>query len=112
VFAQKIFCHFRIFLVRPKIQDVFYQKCNPCVDILYYTSWTPYNDIDMIAVEVPISTKLHLSTIQENVILVVGSNVLHHTAHNNIDMFTIDVYQKKSDLVEKYLLPPKIGGDF
>jgi hypothetical protein len=71
------------------MQDVLHGKCNPCVDIHNSTSWTPYNDIDMIAVEVPVSTKLHLSTIQENAILVVGSNILHDTVDTNMDMLTV-----------------------
>jgi hypothetical protein len=68
----------------------------------------------MFTVGVLSGTKLHLSTIQENVILVVVSNILHHTAHNNINMFTIDVCQKNSDLVQntskniiRFLIGPK-----
>jgi hypothetical protein len=47
-------------------------------------------------------TKVHFSTIHENVVIVVTSYSLHHAAYNHIDMFTLEVFQKNSDSSEKY----------
>jgi hypothetical protein len=79
--SKKYFCY--------TIQDVLHGKCNPCVDIHNSTSWAPYNDINMSAVEVPWSF-VHDS---RNVIIVVEFRILHDTVHTNMDMLTVAYFQ-------------------